>query len=125
MKRNIKRTMDRLEIDEGIRDLVRQLWKHNYRTIHSCQGHPEKKHAEQYVSFRRESGDGWFEQNAERLGFRRLYNYNCCSINEFGFGHGLRIGCGQRTINRKTVSVEKQYCGNCGAGINGVVAYTG
>ena len=112
----MQKTMDRLGIDEGIRDLVRQLWKHRYRTLHSCQGHPEDKHSRRHVSFMEESGDGWFEQNAGSLGFRRLNNSDCCSMYEHRTS--------PRVIDGKIVFAEGEYCGKCGAGINGAATYT-
>lgn len=99
MKKNMLRAMNRLKIDNGIRDLIRQLWKHCYRTKHSCEGHYGKA----YITFK-ESGDGWFERNASRWGLEIVRNNPCCEENM------------ERKIN---------YCDMCGAGVNGNVVYTG
>lgn len=96
MKRSLDETMSRLEIEEGIKDLLRQMWKHCYRTIYSCQGHPDR-HA--FVMFK--DGDGWFEENAARYGFRKQENSDCCK-------------------NNRDVA---NCCGNCGAGIHGYTVY--
>ena len=69
----MKRAMERMNIDEGIRDVVKTLWKHGYHTIYSCQGHePSERDAEgtvRYVSYKTGTGDGWFEENGYKLGF--------------------------------------------------------
>src|SRR3989344_2481874 len=81
MKRNMQSLMDRLYIDPKIRGLMRQLWKHNYRTSFSCQGgslgdlaHDHDKEA--YLVYQIGSGDGWFEKNAHLFGLK-LRNPNC------------------------------------------------
>ena len=75
-------TMNRLEIDKGIRPLIRQLWKHCYRTLFSCEGfrkgendeNKNKNHSDlSYIMFK-ESGDGWFEKNASRYGLKPFRN---------------------------------------------------
>lgn len=99
------KTMNRLEIDKDIRGLIRQMWKHCYRTLYSCQGGGSggiSGHGLMaYVLFQ-ESGDGWFEENAERYGLKKCENHACCK-------------------HRKI----KKICGSCGAGINGYVIYQG
>ena len=73
MKKNMKRVMDKLEIDSGARDLVRQLWKHGYKVKFSCEGHRNtfgiKNGA--YIHYEKGTGDGWFEENARQYGFRK------------------------------------------------------
>lgn len=97
MKRNMLETMNRLKIDEGIRDLIRQLWKHNYRTNFSCEGHGRGR---AYVTFKGE-GDGWFEERSSDYNFVRVENGNCCEDGP--------------TAN---------FCGRCGAGKNGNTKYS-
>jgi|SRR3989338_1042295 len=97
MKRNMLATMDKLEIDGRIRDLVRQLWKHCYRTTNSCEGHSSQG----YIMFI--GGDGWFEERAPQYGLKNYANNPCC----------------------KTQPDEGKCCGNCGAGINGNSIYRG
>ncbi|MDP3734119.1 MAG: hypothetical protein Q8R37_02730 [Nanoarchaeota archaeon] len=72
MKQNMLATMDMLEIDKGIRDLVRQLWKHCYRTISSCEGHG----SEAYIMVT--GGDEWFENKALCYGLRKYTPNSCC-----------------------------------------------
>jgi len=97
MKRNMLATMDRLELDGGIRDLVRQLWKHCYRTTNSCEGHGSQG----YIMFT--GGDGWFEKKAPQYGLEKYVNNPCCETNPG----------------------EEKCCGKCGAGINGNSIYRG
>jgi len=65
--------MNRMEIDEGIREPIRILWRHGYKTIHSCEGHEPSNEEPQgtvrYVAYQTGTGDGWFEKNAHKLGF--------------------------------------------------------
>lgn len=88
MEKNLLKTMERLEIDENVRGLVRQLWKHGYKTQYSCEGKLEPKSARitdllkkiiknddspyskdsSYVTV--SNGDGWFEENALKYGLR-------------------------------------------------------
>ncbi|MDP3026877.1 MAG: hypothetical protein Q8N63_04160 [Nanoarchaeota archaeon] len=72
MKRNMKETMDRLEIDEGARDLIKQMWRHGYKTSFSCEGERNflgmKTGA--YVEYEKGTGDGWFEKNAKEYGLK-------------------------------------------------------
>jgi hypothetical protein len=62
MKGNLVRAMDRLKIDEGIRPLIRQLWKHGYKTNYSCQGESSADNLGQstaaYISILNGTGDG-------------------------------------------------------------------
>ena len=91
------RTMEILRIDKGIRSLIRQLWKHCYRTFSSCEGHGEPG----YVIVK--GGDGWFEENAEKYGLERYLQNECC---------------------KKTEDWMK-CCEYCGAGVNGYEIYRG
>ena len=82
--------MGRLDVDEGIQELVGKMWKHRYKTVYSCAGHDpiweneavyNEKSGEfeslralvdvpmRYVAYESGTGDGWFEENAEKLGF--------------------------------------------------------
>lgn len=98
MKRNMLATMERLEIDKGIRGLIRQLWKHCYRTKFSCEGHSSAFGA--YVMFT--GGDRWFEDKAAQYGLRKHRNSICCEIYPLD-------NC----------------CSKCGAGVNGNTIYRG
>jgi len=97
MKKNMSKAMDRLEIDTGIRSLIRQLWKHGYRTIYGCEGHYGRRG---YVMF--SEGDGWFERSSRLYGLEKLRNNSCCE-------NPLNINC----------------CTDCGAGIKGNQMYVG
>ena len=103
MKKNMKRTMERLEIDEELYGLMRQLWKHCYRTHYSCSGHGVSK---PYLMFERNSGDGWFERNSGLNGFYRVENGICC-----------------RHARKK--EREANCCFYCGNGIRRFVRYDG
>jgi hypothetical protein len=73
MKRNMKRAMERMKIDSEIQNIIGKMWKHGYKTLHSCEGHEPSKEEPQgtfkYVSYKSGTGDGWFEQNSYDLGF--------------------------------------------------------
>ena len=104
-------TRERLEVDEGIRELVRQLWKHCYRTTKSCEG----ENSEAYIMFT--CGDGWFEENAHRYGLRKVENKDCCP-REFQ-DEILKYG-----LDAKDFVDRRKTCG-CGAGVNGYSVYRG
>jgi hypothetical protein len=116
MKKNMTRTMDRLEIDEGSRPLLRQLWKHNYRTVHSCQGNHPENPREGYIGYRKETGDGWFEINCKRYGFEKLDNLPCCL-----FQNQAPIRIGKNWYY--PIAPKGNYCPHCKAGINGMSTY--
>jgi hypothetical protein len=73
MKKNIEKVIDKLEIDPGARNLVRQLWKHGYKVKFSCEGHPGLFgiRTGAYIHFKKGTGDGWFEQYAHEYGLKR------------------------------------------------------
>ena len=96
--------MDKLEIDDGIRAVIRQLWKHCYKTVESCEG--DNSDGTAYVTFKKGSGDGWFEKNSSKFGLQLLPNIFCCD----------------ETVKRYN---DYNYCKECGAGINGNVVYRG
>ena len=96
MKRNMLTTMDKLEIDEGVRKLIRQLWKHCYKTTNSCDGHGSQA----YIMFT--GGDGWFEDKALQYGLEKYVKNSCCEKKDNG-----------------------KCCEDCGAGINGNFIYRG
>lgn len=104
--------MERLRVDEGIRGLIRQMWKHCYKIDGSCQGGGDGSLSGHgmlaYVLFEKDSGDDWFEENAEKYGLKKVKNKSCCRYK----------------ANRKTKS-GKKVCGCCGAGIYGYVIYEG
>ena len=111
MKRNMLATMERLEIDKGIQELVGQLWKHNYRTTDSCDGHG----SEAYVMFT--CGDGWFEGNAQKYGLTKVENKDCCPREFQDEIHKYGLDPNDFVDRRKT-------CG-CGAGVNENFIYRG
>lgn len=111
MKKNMLNAMDRLDIDEGIRGLVRQLWKHCYKTVYSCDGHGA---LDAYVLFK-ESGDGWFEANAQNYGFAKVENKGCCAAE---FEEEIR----QYGLDPSGFKDQRKAC-SCGAGVNGYVLY--
>jgi len=107
MKKSLLEKMDELNIEEGIRELIRELWKHDYKTRYSCQGHPgEKNIIPAYVIFQEGYGDGWFEKNAKKFGLVKINKNPSCNCEE-----GLR-----------TNSVR---CPKCGAGVYGNTVYEG
>lgn len=114
MKKNMQTLINRLEIDPNLQPLIRQLWKHCYRTIHSCEGHGEPA----YIAFWEQSGDGWFEKNAKNYGFIKRVKHDCCLVIE----KILRM-----KQNRQLDSPQRKagYCVKCGSGLSGVVAYDG
>jgi len=112
MKRNMLATMEKLEIDKGIRELVRQLWKHCYRTANSCEGHHG---SESYIMLT--GGDGWFEDNAHKYGLSKIKNSDCCHKE---FENEIR----KYDLNPKDFIDKRKTCG-CGAGINGFSVYRG
>jgi hypothetical protein len=89
--------MSRLKIDHGIRDLIGELWEHDYETKASCEGHYGLK---AYVIISK--GDGWFKNNSEQYGLEFQENNECCETH--------------------TGSI---CCGSCGAGRNGYSVYRG
>ena len=97
MKKNMARAMKRLDIDRGIQKLISFMWRHNYRTTFSCDGHGNNA----YVSFIEGSGDGWFERNASKYGLQR--RQPC-------------LWCEHEVDN---------FCGQCGAGRQGNIVYDG
>lgn len=76
MKHNLKILMDKLEIDKDIRLLIKQLWKHGYKTQYSCSGHYFDSLGVSifgsYLTLFKKTGDGWFESNALNYGLRRV-----------------------------------------------------
>jgi hypothetical protein len=117
MKRNMLAAMERLRIDEGIRDLMRQLWKHCYRTTDSCEGHGQKA----YILF--SGGDGWFEDNAQKYGLTKVENGECCEKERKEIEDEMRRhGINPRDFARRD---QGKSCHYCGAGINGNSVYQG
>ena len=88
----------RLKIEKGISELVGKLWKHRYKTTFSCEGHGGESQA--YISFNKGTGDGWFEVNAHKYGFRKMSSCLYCDV-----------------------AGGKNFCGECGAGVNGTTVY--
>lgn len=118
MKKNTLKVMDKLDIDEGIRPLIRQLWKHCYITFLSCEGwrngyndESKGKHhsASAYVVFREGSGDGWFEENASKYGlephknelaeikdFKKMAGWKWAKLPELRVGDTLTVSYSQK-----------------------------
>ena len=111
MKKNIILVMDKLDIDNRIRNLIRQLWKHCYKTSNSCEGHG----SEAYIMFT--GGNGWFEENAFKYSLAKVKNKDCCprefqdEIRKYG-------------LDPKNFVDKRKTCG-CGAGINSNSVYRG
>jgi hypothetical protein len=112
MKKSIIESMVRLEIDEGIRPLIKQLWKHCYRTSNSCDGHGSRA----YVMFT--GGDGWFEKNAEKYGLSKVENKDCCN-------RKFQDEILEQGLDQKKFVDRGKACGYCGAGLNGNSIYRG
>jgi len=112
MKKNMLATMEKLRIDEKIREVVRQLWKHSYRTTKSCEGHNSRA----YVMFS-DGGDGWFEENAHKYALSKVENNECCE-REFQ-DEVRRFGLDPKNF------VDKRKSCRCGAGVNGYSVYRG
>lgn len=114
MKKNMLLTMERLQLDDGIRSLIRQMWKHGYRTLHSCSGNHKDKNELGYVSFLANSGDGWFERNAEKFGFITKEKDACCYVSSV-----------ELILNYQSGRFRgwSRYCSECGAGVGGVRIY--
>ena len=111
MKKNMLASMDRLEIDEGLRVLIGKLWKHSYRTTASCEGHNSR----QYIMFT--GGDGWFEEHAQRYGLSKIENGDCCNRE---FQDEVR----KHGLDPKDFVDKRKTC-VCGAGVNGYSVYRG
>jgi hypothetical protein len=113
MKKNMLRTMVNLRIDEDIRGLVRQLWKHNYETIFSCSGHniPEKSE----IIYMEKTGDGWFEKNAEKYGLKETEEKDCCE----------KVRKIDEEFVEKYGKQKTNLCWDCGHWFNGRKKYYG
>lgn len=119
MKKNISSTMERLEIDENIRDLICKLWKHGYKTDASCQGGGNGHSKFAYVLFI--GGDGWFERNAERYGLSKSEHNSDCEIALEDFRKDV-LSFGLDPDDFKDTG---KACRICGSGINGYSSYKG
>lgn len=117
MKKNMAKTMERLEIDEGMKGLVRQMWKHCYRTSNSCEGDNNEGYA--YVIF--SEGDGWFENNAYIYGLNKKENGECCEK----YQQEIEQEMVEAGFNPKKFPNDPKLCGYCGAGMNGNQIYEG
>jgi len=104
MKGNIKKTMDKLKIDYPIRSLIKQLWKHNYKTVYSCSGHTNR--SQKYLVITEGFGDGWFDKNFRSYCFEKVNNSYCCS----------------ETLIK---TPDANFCACCSSGFNGLVTYMG
>ncbi len=72
--------LDRMNIDIGMRSLIRDLLIHGYNTGYSCEGHGVYA---PYVAFKKGTGDGTFEKNAGEFGLELRRPGPCClSIND-------------------------------------------
>ncbi len=114
MKKNVLNTMNRLKIDEEIRGLIRQLWKHNYKTKFSCSGHSIED--ESYLVFMENTGDGWFEKNAEKYGLKYKEKHNCCD----------KVDKIDEELSKKYPGYSgAKFCRECGYAFNGMKRYDG
>lgn len=114
MKSNMKKAMDRMKIDEGARHLIRQMWKHGYKTKFSCSGHYCEKRIdvhEPYIVFSAGTGDGWFEKNAAEFG---LHYWREDHYYKKNFSEGLK------DAEKKG---QKVYYGAKGAAIRGTASF--
>lgn len=112
MRESLKQIMDKLEIDIGLRRLVKKLWDHKYKTIQSCAGHGK----EAYVMVL--DGDGWFESNSYKWGLKKYENGDCCTM----VIEEIQKEC---NFNRRKIADKGRTCICCGAGINGYSIYRG
>ena len=103
--------MEELGIDKGIRELINQLWKHDYETLDSCEGH----NSEAYVLV--SGGDGWFEENCHKYGLAKVQNNSCC-VKEFE-DELIKLGYNPEDF------IDKRKVCDCGAGVNKYSAYRG
>ena len=108
MKKNLESAMERLEIDIAMRPLLRQMWKHCYVTRHCCEGHGKYP---AYVTFKENTGDGWFEQNSSAYDLEKVVSKGeCCNMT--------------MEWSAKSI-VQVNHCVLCGAGLNGTAMYEG
>jgi len=122
MKKNMHDAMERLGIDENIKPLMRQLWKHCYRTKFSCEGESFEMSTYEghgsykaYVVFK--EGDGWFEKNASKYGLEKVINKPCCD---------WFLSADEKTLKSYMGDdYQSNNCGYCGAGLNGNIVYEG
>lgn len=119
---NLKTLMKtrKLKIDKNIRELIGILWEHNYQTTQSCGGHGSFA----YLTIKENTGDGWFEENAELWGFKKIENGECCGLQQFSeFQEFFKFKEYNPSSNMKySGSVS---CKTCGAGMNGIIVYRG
>jgi hypothetical protein len=111
--------MRKLKIDKEMRNLVGNLWKHNYETFFSCQG---GNHSRAYVVFAEESGDGWFEENSKNYNLKKVEKSSCCVEQE---ERDFREFIEHQRLNpcSKAKYIPPKFCRKCGAGLNGLTAY--
>lgn len=117
MKKNMLQAMNNLKIDEDARGLIRQLWKHNYKTIFSCSGHNTQgiPPSNAYLVYWENTGDGWFEKNAEKYNLKETSEGPCCE--------------NVRKIDQEFVEkygkAKTNFCWDCGHWFNGRKSYYG
>ena len=116
MKKNMSRTMDRLEIDEGIRPVISALWKHCEETMYCCSGHG----IDQAYVMIKDGKNSWFGDNCDKYNFEKVPNeWNCC-----------RDTIQSAILDAKDYGVEVENimnytncCPDCGGGLNGKSVY--
>ncbi|MBU2590363.1 MAG: hypothetical protein KJ939_00270 [Nanoarchaeota archaeon] len=77
-----EKLLDEMEIDLGMRGLVSKLLKKGYDTQFSCAGHGFKT---PYLAFKKGTGDGSFEKEAGRYGFKLKEENPCCKESQDNF----------------------------------------
>jgi hypothetical protein len=99
------KAMDDLKVEDGIRDLIGKMWKHSYQTLYSCEGHYSRD-AWKYVCYKQGSGDGWFEENAGKLGFE---SFKRGKVYDDQADKGVEVisYCGRPEIPKKTEICKK------------------
>lgn len=109
--------MENLKIDENARGLIKQLWKHNYKTIFSCSGHntPGIPPQNAYLVYWENTGDGWFEKNAEKYGLIEAKEGPCCE----------KVKKIDEEFVEKYGKKKTNFCWDCGYWFNGRKAYHG
>lgn len=77
-----EKLLDEMKIDLGMRTLVSELLKKGYDTRFSCAGHG---FSTPYLAFKKGTGDGSFEKEAEKYGFKLIKENPCCKESQNNF----------------------------------------
>ncbi len=110
-------------IDEKIRDLIKQIWEHKYKTVFSCEGGGNRSHSKHaYISLIEGTGDGWFESNASTFGFKRIENGVCCENQIKREKDEFSKFMESNPSSHAKYNLSKS-CKSCGAGIGEIITY--